>query len=139
MSVRSVTFLKQLFRIQVWGLPFNLINEEAGSDIGRGIGELVEVDYKAFSSDQSKFLGIRVEVPFDKPLWRGGPVISSEGVMLRVAFKYERLVGWCFNCGRIGHDQKECPSPVSAEDGNRPNGEWLKAEIRGRTVEAEGA
>lgn len=60
----------------MWGLPFDPINEEVGSDIGRSIGELVEVDYKAFSSDQSRFLWIRVEVPLDKPLRRGGPVIS---------------------------------------------------------------
>ena len=60
----------------MWGLPFDPINEEAESDIGRSIGELVEVDYKSFSSDQSRFLWIRVEVPLDKPLRRGGPVIS---------------------------------------------------------------
>ena len=47
-SVRSVTFSKQPFWIQVWGLLFDLINEEAGSDISRSIGELVEVDCKAF-------------------------------------------------------------------------------------------
>ena len=63
----------------MWGLPFDLINEEAGSDIGRSIGELVEVDCKAFKSDQSRFLQIRVEVPLDKPPRRGGPVISPEG------------------------------------------------------------
>lgn len=108
MTVRSVTFVKLPFWVQVWGLPFDLINEEAGSDIGRSIGELVEVDCKAFKSDQSRFLRIRVEVPLNKPLKRGGPVISPEGETTRVAFRYERLVGWCFNCGCIGHDQKEC-------------------------------
>ena len=91
----------------MWGLLFDLINEEARSDIGRSIGELVEVDCKAFNSDQSRFLQIRVEVPLDKPLQRRGPVISPEGEMTRVAFRYERLVGWCFNCGQISHELKE--------------------------------
>nr|POE76981.1 hypothetical protein CFP56_49694 [Quercus suber] len=68
MSVRNVTFIKQPLWIQVWGLPFDLINEEAGSDIGQSIGELVEVDYKAINLDQSRFLRIQVEVPLNKPL-----------------------------------------------------------------------
>uniref|UniRef100_A0A7N2L855 CCHC-type domain-containing protein n=1 Tax=Quercus lobata TaxID=97700 RepID=A0A7N2L855_QUELO len=133
MLFRSVTFSKQPFWIQVWSLPFDLINEEAGSDIGRSIGELVEVDYEAFNSDRSKFLQIRVEVPLDKPLRWGGPVISLKGETSRVAFRYEHLVGWCFNCGRIGHDKKECPLPIKADNGDRPYREWLKAGISGET------
>ena len=65
-------------------------------------------------------------------------MISPEGETSRVAFKYERLVGWCFSCGRIGHDHKDCPSPMDAKEGGRPYGEWLKAGIRGRPVEADG-
>lgn len=83
MFVKSVTFSKQPFWIQVWGLPFDLINEEAGSDIGRSIGKLVEVDCKAFNIDQSRFLRIHVEVPLDKPLRWGGLVISPEGELTR--------------------------------------------------------
>ena len=79
MSVRFITFLKQPFWIQVWGLPFNLINEEVGNDIGRSIGELVEVDCKAFNLDQSRFLRIRVEVPLNKPLRQEGLMISLKG------------------------------------------------------------
>ncbi|XP_075633807.1 uncharacterized protein LOC142606325 [Castanea sativa] len=135
MSVRNVTFMKQTFWIQVWGLPFDLITEEAGSDIGRTIGDLVEVDCKAFNSDQSRFLRIRVEVPLNKPLRRGGPVSSPEGEISRVAFRYERLVGWCFNCGRIGHEHSDCALPVSIENGGRPYGEWLKAGSRTRNTE----
>ena len=96
-----------------------MINEEAGSDIGRSIEELVEVDCKAFKSDQSRFLRIRVEVPLNKPLKRGGLVISPEGETTWVAFRYERLVGWCFNCGCIGHDQKECALPVNSVNGEK--------------------
>ncbi|XP_075665388.1 uncharacterized protein LOC142635057 [Castanea sativa] len=90
---------------------------------GRTIGDLVEVDCKAFNSDQSRFLRIRVEVPLNKPLRRGGPVSSLEGEISRVAFRYERLVGWCFNCGRIGHEHSDCALPVSTENGGRPYGE----------------
>ena len=135
MSVRNVTFTKQPFWIQVWGLPFDLINEEAGSDIGWTIGKLVEVDCKAFNSDQSRFLRIRVEVPLNKPLKCGGPVSSPEGEISRVAFRYERLVGWCFNCGRIGHEQSECLLLVNVENGERPYGEWLKAGNRTRNTD----
>ena len=58
MPVRNVTFNKQPFWIQVCGLLFDLINEEAGSDIGQSISELMEVNCKAINSDQSQFLHI---------------------------------------------------------------------------------
>ena len=77
-----------------------------------------------------------MEVSLNKPLRPGGPVISPEREETRVAFQYERLVRWCFNCGRIGHEQGDCSVPVSAEKGERPNGEWLKAGYRTRTTES---
>ena len=138
MSVRFITFSKQPFWIQVWGLPFNLINEEVGNDIGRSIGELVEVDCKAFNLDQSRFLRIRVEVPLNKPLRQEGLMISLKGKTSWVAFRYELLVGWCFNYGRIGHDQKECTLLVNVENSDWPYGEWLKAGIRGRPTKKDG-
>lgn len=75
------------------------MTEEAGQDIGRGMGKVIEVDCKAIKTDQARFLRVRVEVPLDKPLRRGGPVVSPEGDEARVVFRYECLVGWCFACG----------------------------------------
>ena len=70
MSTRTVTFTHLPFWIQVWGLPFDLIIEEARHDIGRGLGKVIDVDCKALKTDQAWFLRVKVEVPLDKPLRR---------------------------------------------------------------------
>ena len=67
-------------------MPCDLINEEAGQDIGCGLGTFIDVDYKASKSNQTRFLRVCVEIPLDKPLRRGGPVVSPEGDEVRVAF-----------------------------------------------------
>ena len=92
--VKSVTFKHQPFWIQVWGLSFDLITEESGSNIGNNLRKLVEVDCKAFQTKKAYFHWLRVEVPLNKPLHRGGPVISPEDDEVHVAFRYKCLVGW---------------------------------------------
>ena len=82
-----------------------------GRDIGNGLGEVLEVDLKAFLSDHARFIRVRVELPLDKPLRQGGVVISLEGDKVCIGFKCERLVGLCYECGRIGHEIKECSIP----------------------------
>ena len=72
LTTRSVQFTSLLMWVQVYGLPFDLINEEAGLDIGRGIGRVVEVDCKALVSNQARFLQIQVEIPLEKPIRKGG-------------------------------------------------------------------
>ncbi|KAL0015735.1 hypothetical protein SO802_002804 [Lithocarpus litseifolius] len=133
-TARSVTFTHLPFWVQVWGLPIDLLNEEAGHDIGRGLGKVIEVDCKAFKANQARFLRVRVEIPLDKPLRWGGPVVSAEGDEVQVAFCYERLVGWCFACGRIRHDVKECSDVGGEGMDNRRYGEWMKAGVRTRIV-----
>ena len=117
--------------VQVWGLPFDLINEEAGRDIGSGLSRVVAVDSKALMVDQARFLRIRIEIPLDKPLQCGGPVISPEGDKTMVAFKYERLVGLCFRCDTFGLEEKICKLPLVTVGGENPYGEWMKAGFRG--------
>nr|POE70835.1 hypothetical protein CFP56_45470 [Quercus suber] len=37
--------------VDLWGLPFELMSEEVGQDIGRSLGRLIEVDKRANQSD----------------------------------------------------------------------------------------
>ena len=64
------------------------MNKEAGWEISKGLGHAVE-----------------------KQIQRGGWVANPEGDQVRVGFKYKRLVGWCYQCGRFDHEMKDCPSP----------------------------
>ena len=85
--------------IQIWGLLFNLLLEEVGREIGSGMGQVVEVDTKALTVEQARFIRVRVEIPLNKPIHRGGSVLNPGGNKTRIGFKYERLVGLCFQCG----------------------------------------
>ena len=64
MTATSISFSS----MPMWGLPFDLLVEEVGRDIGNGLGKVLDVDLKAFSSNQVRFIKVRVELPLDKPL-----------------------------------------------------------------------
>ena len=59
------------------GLPFELMSEESGKDIGNSIGIYVETDKRSGQTDQAKFMRIRVELQIDKPLRRGGGTLRT--------------------------------------------------------------
>ena len=69
---------------------------------------MVKVNTKAFTSDQARFIRVRAEIPLDKPIHRGSSILNPERDKIRIGYKYERLVGLYFQCGRFGHEAKEC-------------------------------
>ena len=86
MTARLVTFTRLPIWVQIWGLSFDLINVEAGLEIENNLGQVVEVDYKALTTDQAHFLRVCVVTPLDKPIRKGGPIVNPEGDKTWIAF-----------------------------------------------------
>ena len=85
----NVSFPSIQLWVQVWGLPFDLMNDEVGREIRSGLGEVLDVVVKAINSEQAHFLQVRIDIPLDKPLRRRAPVVSPEGDKTWIAFKNE--------------------------------------------------
>nr|XP_023875245.1 uncharacterized protein LOC111987738 [Quercus suber] len=123
----NIVFTHTPFWVQVWGLPFEFMNEVVGKDIGGTIGNFLEIDKRSWQSDQAKYMRIKVDVQLDKPLRRGGFVSSPESGKHWVYYKYERIPTLCFRCGRIGHDVKHCTVSAVEHETNTQYGDWMRA------------
>ncbi|KAK9994150.1 hypothetical protein SO802_023853 [Lithocarpus litseifolius] len=104
----DISITHSSFWVQIWSLPFEHMTEEAGKDIGCKLGKVIEVDKRALQADQAKFLRVRVDLPIENPLRRGGYISNIDGERVWVSFKYKRLPTFCFTCGKLGHDDKHC-------------------------------
>nr|POE69611.1 hypothetical protein CFP56_14416 [Quercus suber] len=56
--------------------------------------------------------------------------MNPEGDVVWVAFKYERMVSFCFKCGMIGHEAKHYEEPGDEEGQEYQYGEWFRAGFR---------
>ena len=55
-----------------------------------------------------------------------------------MAYKYERLVGLCFQCGKVGHEVARCPHPFDGTIGSSLYGDWLQAGTKSRSSGSPG-
>ncbi|KAH7841895.1 hypothetical protein Vadar_013209 [Vaccinium darrowii] len=104
----TVVFNEIDFWIQLWGLPFEYISPEIGGEIGRRIGTVLEVNKVIEKGDWGRYVRVRVRIPLNRPLRRGGNVVLGEGLKCWVDYKYERLPLFCHYCGLIDHEIQEC-------------------------------
>ncbi|TXG65273.1 hypothetical protein EZV62_006548 [Acer yangbiense] len=117
------------------------INDESSStqtldenlkNLGKMIGEVSNCDASITSDGSGRFLRVRVRVPVDKPLRRSLRVdVLGNGVVTTMPLRYERLLDYCFKCGRLGHVMNGCfvlnnHNNISLDE-IRKLGVWLRA------------
>ncbi|KAK9987956.1 hypothetical protein SO802_028195 [Lithocarpus litseifolius] len=85
------------------------MNKEVRGRIAKEIGELVTVDVPRNGLARGPFLCIRMNMDITKPLMRG-KIMRIEGLEAGlIYFQYKRLPIFCYRCGILGHNDRECP------------------------------
>ncbi|KAL2893934.1 28S ribosomal protein S24 mitochondrial [Bienertia sinuspersici] len=74
--------------------------------IGRKLGKFLDFDESDLSG-WSKCMRIRVVMDVNKPIPRGS-TMKLEGENIWVDFMIERLPEFCYACGCLGHNMREC-------------------------------
>ncbi|XP_058740824.1 uncharacterized protein LOC131623919 [Vicia villosa] len=132
-----------VFWVRIYELPLILRTEAMAKKIGGIIGVFEEMDQKE-AHKNGRFLRVKVKMDLKQPLKRG-TVVKFKDKTLRIHFKYERLPTFCFVCGRIGHQLKDCESlgDISEEgfedieEQDLSFGLWLRASPLPRITEEQ--
>ncbi|CAN0928563.1 hypothetical protein LINGRAHAP2_LOCUS36573, partial [Linum grandiflorum] len=123
-DVEEIDFSMTEMWIRIRKIPLKLRTSKIAKKIGAMFGSLKLFD-KENSGVWSNYMRIRVEVNVKKPLRRGVLLeVDNENVWFKIA--YERLPIFCYNCGLLGHIQKECEMERVPEDEQQYGG-WLRA------------
>lgn len=117
------------FWVQIHDVPIMCMSKEMALELGNVIGKVEEVETDAARECFGQFLRLRISVDVTKPLKKLIELEQDredkEDIPMRVM--YERLPDFCFCCGRVGHQYRECVHYKSQSKDEMPYGPWLKA------------
>ncbi|XP_058727213.1 uncharacterized protein LOC131598649 [Vicia villosa] len=122
-----------VFWVRIYDLPLMLRSEAMARKLGSLVGKFEELDMRD-ACRNGRFMRLKVTIDLKLPLKRGTMVKFKEK-NVRVHFKYERLPTFCFVCGRISHQLKDCESLEDLteegfeelEEQDLSFGQWLRA------------
>ncbi|KAJ1427622.1 Zinc finger, CCHC-type [Sesbania bispinosa] len=108
-SVYEINYDLVTFWVQMHGIPLEFMTTNNVTHIVGMIGEVKEVeDPKVEGVLLRSFMRVRVAVNVKKPLVTGFWVPRKDLPKTWVLVKYEKLQDFCYKCGVIGHDPKQC-------------------------------
>ncbi|KAJ1394458.1 Zinc finger, CCHC-type [Sesbania bispinosa] len=108
MSIEEVSFNLSPFWIQIHGLPIEMMTVKNATSIGGKLGTILRMENPMVEGHLLRsFFRVKVLLNIFKPITTG--FLSKTWIKI----KYEKLMDFCYNCGRLGHDNKVCNSEIA--------------------------
>ncbi|KAL6226498.1 hypothetical protein ACLB2K_000460 [Fragaria x ananassa] len=98
---------RAIFWIQGHGVPREMIIPNNGRKLGNMIGSVLEVEDPKKDGDRG-FIRMRVDFDTRKPLATFVNLPRPDMAPTKIYLKYEKLMSFCYNCGRLGHMEGAC-------------------------------
>lgn len=125
-TISEIDFTYSPFWVQIHNIPPNRQNLDNAQKLGAFIGDFVEYDNR---QTLKNFLRVRVNINTLKPLKSGTFIKRKDGSTWWLAFKFERLFDFCYQCGKLGHVVSSWSSTLpdfeGALDPRRAFGPWI--------------
>ena len=132
-SMDDAKFVTSPFWIQIRNLPLSRMNKVNATDIGNTIGRVVQVDASPSGECRGRCIRVQILIDIEQPLCRGRYVDLGGSDPHWISFQYERLPIFCYWCGHLNHDERDCKiwidSGESLQKSDQQYGPWLKASL----------
>ncbi|XP_075645254.1 uncharacterized protein At4g02000-like [Castanea sativa] len=129
-DIKNLVFDYTSMWVQIHDVPIGL-TWKAAKDIISVAGTVEESAQEDERFEGSNFLRFKVTVDVSNPLCRGRKIILRNGKESWVSFRYERLLNFCYWCGKLTHMDRECPIWTKRKDDlletEQQFGPWLRA------------
>lgn len=100
----------------VQNIPHGFVSKLVAKCLENFIGKYVEFDAKVVALGSTGVLCVRVKIDIRRSLKRKKRIMLPKDSISYVNFAYEKLILFCFLCGRLGQRESFCPNRVLQEN-----------------------
>ncbi|KAL9408562.1 hypothetical protein AB3S75_047020 [Citrus x aurantiifolia] len=137
-NVNEQTFTHASFRVQIHNVPIMCMHKCAVQKLGETIGEVEEIETDKDGECIGIFARLRISVDITQPLKKILFIKVERKKKILMAVVYERLSDFCFCCGILGHQYRECLKYQGQPKENLPYGSWLRAKTAAERAKFNG-
>lgn len=101
--------------VRVFNFPLKRMEEETGKRIGNKLVKLEDIDISQDGTSWGRFLRRRVLLDVKKTILRSTVMNIKGRKAVQIYFLYERTPIFCFFCGCIGYNDKECEEKLEVD------------------------
>ena len=123
--------------MQVHNILVRFMNTKVAEGICDIVGKM-QKSTKVVDDDGGYFIRVQVSIDITLPLCQGRVITMKNGEKHWVNFKYKRLLNFCFWCGRLNHNNKDCSLWIESKGTLSPDSQQFNSSLRAALYMADG-